>query len=359
MQQGFGFNVDWQISGAMFPQAPPALGEALRLCAEQGSITPLDEVRNCAGELDGGTNVAGVYTVLNQMLKDEGMQPTQIAEDFMMRGTSIPNPWGMLEHRYTVTSEIEELQRDIHGGAAIADQSQRRERRATPIPVVYGGFSIPRREYEASMGNIGGGIDVTRTRSLMKQFKYHFEDVVAGVGSVFTDEGNDLTGFLNYTGRLPGSTVDGSAKNTQTRGTDWADADADADFATVRRDIDAATTTLRRENVDGPFVVYVPLECKSMLNEDWKADSSLNVRQRLLQDIGVQDVRIVDRMPNDKYIVTSLDNQNAEYLDGMAPTPIVYMSMDGMTVFVRIMAIYSFVIYQSYEGKTGYVEIGA
>ena len=356
MQSPTGFNVAWEISGEMFPQAPPALGEALRLCAEQGSIEPLDEVRNCAGELDGGTNIAGVYTFLNRMLRDEGMQPTQIAQDFMMRGTPIPNPWGMLEHRYTVISEIEKLQRDIHGGAAIADQSQKRERRATPIPVVYGGFSIPRREYEASMGNIGGGIDVTRTRSLLKRFKYHFEDVISGVEPVFTDEGNDLCGFLNYTGLLPGGE---SAKNVQTRGTNWGDADSDAEFAMVRRDIDTATTTLRQENVDGPFVIYVPLECKSMLNEDWKADSGLNVRQRLLQDIGVQDVRIVDRMPDDKYLVTSLDNQNAEYLDGMAPTPIVYMSLDGMTVFVRIMGIYSFVIYQSYEGKTGYVEIGA
>ena len=178
---------------------------------------------------------------------------------------------------------------------------------------------------------------------------YKVEDVIGGFGPTYSWNSGTLAGFFNYTGM----------KNTQTRGANWANAVTDANRAHVLNDIVIASETLRGENMPGPFMVYVPLECKSLLSRDWKANSSISVQERLVRDADVVDVRIVDRMPNNKYLVTSLSPQNAQYLDGFAPQPLVYMSQDRMTVHVRIFSIFSFAIFESFAGKTGYVEIGA
>ena len=332
----------------MFPGAPPSLGEAIRNCMG-GDMSPLDELRNAAGELDGGVNVQGAYTAIMSILREEGMQPLQISSDFMGAGLNIPDPWGTLEFPYASVSDIDKLQMDIGGGSTIEDQKSERKQTRIPIPMLYGGYSVERRVFEASSRNIGGGLDVVSTRSLMKAFMYRIEDVLGGFGSTYSWDGGTLAGFLNYAG----------TKNTQTRGANWADAATDADKAHVLNDIVKASTTLRKENMPGPFMVYVPLECKALLSRDWKANSSISVRERLVRDADVVDVRIVDRMPDDKYLVTSLSPQNAQYLDGFAPQPLIYMSQDSMTVHVRIFSIFSFAIFESFAGKTGYVEIGA
>ena len=153
-------NISSGRAGAdMFPGAPPELGDAIRMC-QDGDMSPLDELRNAAGELDGGMNLQGAYTAINTILREEGMQPLQIAGDYMAGGFDIPDPWGTLEFPYAAVSDIDKLQMDIGGGSTVEDQKTERKQTRIPIPILYGGFSVERRVFEASQRNIGGGLDV-------------------------------------------------------------------------------------------------------------------------------------------------------------------------------------------------------
>ena len=331
--------------------APPLVGEVFRACME-GDLGALDQLRNCDGPLREDD-----WEVIENAMVEEGYRNLRFVNDLVTFGTPInlTNPFGTVTLGYDARSQIDKVQRSLEGESEIEDQRSAVRRLRVPVPIFSTGFSLGRRELEATRRR-GEGLDVLQFRDAAAAIAWDIEQVIMGIGTPDNWDGNTLSSFLNY----DGTDADGNAtRNDQTRTTDWADATTDADKAKILEDLSIAEDTLLSERFPGPHVLYVHNEMNKVFNRDWKANSSINVLQRIQQHTSIAAIRVSEHMPKDTYLLADLSPRSVQFIDGVPTQTISWTSPTGFRQYFYVFAIASVIVRQTYEGRTGYVVIKA
>jgi len=107
----------------------------------------------------------------------------------------------------------------------------------------------------------------------------------------------------------------------------------------------------------GPFMVYCSTDWDQFLDNEFKANSDLTLRQRLLATEDIQDIRRLDYMPSGTHpftlIFVQMTEDTARAVNGMEIQTLQWDSMGGMRKNFKVMGIQVPQIRSDFDGNIG------
>lgn len=200
-----------------------------------------------------------------------------------------------------------------------------------PIPIIHKDFYFDAREIALSR-NGSQPLDMSAAELGSRKVSEAIEKLHLGTYGTYKFAGGNLYGLCNY-----------DKRNTTTY-TDW---DASAKTNETRfDDILNFIALLRADHYYGPYGVYVAPNLVQYLDQDYKANSDITLRQRI-QLIGsdggrgnkVQFVRDLDYLADDAIVVVQLTSDVFRTIQGMNTRVVQWSSEGGMRYNFKVMAI--------------------
>jgi len=214
-----------------------------------------------------------------------------------------------------------------------------------PLPIVHKDFSFNARVLAASR-TTGQPLDTTTAQMAARVVSEKIEDMLFNGTSSFTYGGGTIYGYLDHPQR-----------NTVTLSTNW-----DASSKTGE-DILDDVRAMKQASIDarhyGPWVLYVPTAYETVLDDDFKANSDKTIRQRILEIGGIQDVKVVDKLPANKCVLVQMTEDTVRIVEGMAITTVEWDSMGGLVTDYKVMTIMVPQIRADQNGNCGITVLSA
>ena len=218
-----------------------------------------------------------------------------------------------------------------------------------PLPITHSDFFLSAR-FLAVSRNKGTPADTLRAEFAGRRVAEMIEKTLIGTLQGITygdstkyDRSSTIYGYINHPDRLTKTDL---TTPTSTNGT------------TIMDDWLACRELLYAQNFYGPFMVYTSTDYDQYLDNDFKANSDLSVRERLLQIEGVQGIRRLDYLtPADSHAFTMIWVQMTEdvarAVNGMEVTTVQGESMGGMRINFKVMGIQVPQLRSDFNGKMG------
>ncbi len=166
-----------------------------------------------------------------------------------------------------------------------------------------------------------------------------------------------LNGASTFTYGPTGSTIYGYTDHPSANTGSLTDAWDDTTSAGVGEMILNDTLTMIQANRAvrhyGPYGMYVPTAYERALDDDFKANSDLTVRQRLLQIDSLEFVKVADKLTADKVVVVELAPTTVRMVIGLNPTPVEWSIEGGLATHFKVMAIMVPQIRADKDGRCG------
>lgn len=208
-------------------------------------------------------------------------------------------------------------------------------RTAIPIPVTASQFRLDAR-HQAAGDSMGEGIDVTNVEEHTRAVAEKLEDTLVN-GSDVVLGGNALYGYTNFPSREQLSFSDSA----------WTALTAPALQAAVT-DVIAMRTALRENGFTGPYVLYLPPNFDSIIDEDYKAESDRTLRERLMATNGVASIKILPSLPDSNVLLVQMTRSVVEMPIGQDITTVTWDEMGGLAMNWAILAVMTFALKAGY-----------
>ncbi len=89
----------------------------------------------------------------------------------------------------------------------------------------------------------------------------------------------------------------------------------------------------------GPWVVYIPTDYETVMDDDYTAGYPKSIRQRCMEIEGIEAIRVADRLPDDKVVMVEMDTSTVRLINGFAPTVLQWEGMGGLVNHFKVMMI--------------------
>lgn len=291
-------------------------------------------------------NGSGVSPVTNAtLLKDEWIQldtaVTKVArerlnfvQDLISMGLtmSLPNALGKTVLQYQNQSDISDATVSMDGLAKGDNDRPDYDLTSMPIPIIHKDFSFSAREIAASR-NGSMPLDTSTAELAARKVAETAEKLHLGTYGTYKFGGGNIYGLTNFpdinSGNIDGWT--GSSSTGTTR------------FESIL----SILAALRTDKHYGPYGVYVSSNYEQYLDEDYKAESDLTLRERILK-IGMDNantpgkirfIKALDYLPINKVVVVQLTSDVIQSIQGMNSTVVQWQSQGGMQYNFKVMSI--------------------
>ena len=260
--------------------------------------------------------------------------------------TDIKNAMGITKIEYQNQSDIGDASVSMDGINKGENDRPVFDLTSIPIPIVSKDFTISARELAASR-NSGQPIDSSNAEQGSRKVSETVEKLHLGTYGTYKFAGSNLYGICNFPDRIT------------TTFTDWAASSKTNEqrFA----DILGFVYSLRAANRYGPIGIYVSGNYVRYLDEDYKANSDITLRERILK-VGVDNpstpgkirfVKALDYLANDTVMVIQLTSDVIQSMNGMNTTVLQWTEQAGMQVNMKIMSIVVPRVRSDYNGSCG------
>lgn len=212
-----------------------------------------------------------------------------------------------------------------------------------PLPITHKDFFIDLRALVASQQS-GEPLDATFARLAGRKVAEETERMLFQGGKQFL--GLSLYGYTTHPNR-----------NTMSFGTNGSWSATAKTGADILADVNAAISLLEGDRFYGPYVIYVGSAMSNKLGEDFKAASDKNIRTRILDDIRIQDIRVVDQLPANTVIVVQLTPDVVTMVEGEPLQTIQWDVHGGFLVNFKVFQILVPLIRADAAGRSGIVHI--
>ncbi len=265
-------------------------------------------------------------------------------QDLEDRGLTynLGNPMGttVLEHHRGKTDMTAELSMDGltrgQGGRPVYDTQY------LPIPIVHVDYEINARELEASR-SLGNPLSTDAAEEATRTVQEYLEDML------FTDQqysfgGGTIYSYVNFPDRVQGNLN----KSWDDSGT--SPAQIIDDIVNMKQD------SINNKHY-GPWMVYIPVGYETVMDEDYdtSGQSTQTIRDRILKIGGVEDVKVIDRMPADTVLMVELKSNTVRLVQGMGIQNVEWEDMGGFVTKYKVMTIQVPQIRSDKNGTTGIV----
>lgn len=246
-------------------------------------------------------------------------------EDLISRGLTfnLGNAMGttVLEHHRGKTDMTAQLSMDGltrgQGNRPVYDTQY------LPIPIIHVDYEINARELEASR-KLGNPLNTDAAEEASFTVREYLEDMLF-TDTTYAFGGGTIYSYANFPSRATGSLT-----------ANWTASAADpvADIINMKQDSIANYHY-------GPWVVYIPTGYETVLDEDYSVSgqSLKTMRERILNIGGIEDIKVVDRMPADTVFMVEMQARNVRLVQGMGITNVEWEDMGGFVTKYKVMTI--------------------
>jgi len=251
------------------------------------------------------------------------------------------NGMGKTVMDYEKMSDVGEAELSMDGLSRGPNTRQTYDTGYLPLPIVHQDFQVGLRALSASR-NGGNAIDTTNAEVAARRVAEKIESMYFMGASSYNFAGGTIYGLTDFPDR-----------NTYDLVTAWDDAAVTGD------DILASVLEMKQTALDdhfyGPFVIYVPASYETKLDNDFKANSDITIRERLLKVSGITDIKVSDYLTGDNVIMVQLTSDVVRIVQGMPITPIQWEEQGGMLINMKVMGIVVPQIRSDFDGRCGIV----
>lgn len=212
-------------------------------------------------------------------------------------------------------------------------------RRSVPVPIVHRQFHIDLRRLQASR-RTGESIDTTTVDQSARKVLEGMEKLVINGTNGPTVDGTTVEGYTSSSNRVTGTLT--AAWDSQT-GTD------------IIGDVSNMIQDLVNNFRAGPACLYIPTNYVSVMGEDYKAESGMSVRQRILQFDQIRDVKQVDFLNNDEVLLVRMSRQVVDFAEIQDLTTVDWESGNGFMNFFQVLMAAAPRIKSDANGNSGVV----
>lgn len=213
-----------------------------------------------------------------------------------------------------------------------------------PIPVIHADYQISERVLIESR-NKGTGLDTLSAERAARRVSEKMEDMLFGENSILTYGGGTIQTYFSHPDR-----------NIISLGNAWDDTSKTPDQ--IIADVLAMKQASLNDKYYGPWMLYIPTGYDTVMDDDYKSTSagmSQTIRERILKINGIQDVKVVDRMPANKVLLVTMQSDVVDLIDGMPIQNVQWDTEGGFIHNFKVMAIQVPRVKSDYNGASGIV----
>jgi len=209
-----------------------------------------------------------------------------------------------------------------------------------PLPIIHKDFHFSARQVMASR-NGGSPLDTTMAELAARKVAEECEKLTIGVRDSYSFGGGTVAGLINFSGVLP---------KVLTAPTDsaWTP-------KTFLTEVIAMRELSKAAYYYGPWTLYVGTGWDAYLDEDWKDDSDITLRDRVRQLEGITDIKTLDYLPGFDVVLLQMTSEVVRMVIGQELTTLQWETQGGLQLNFKVMAIMVPQLRSDFNGNTGIV----
>jgi len=282
---------------------------------------------------------------IDEAVTEEARQRLNGISDLVAAGLVdvIPNAMGKTLHEFEKSSEMEPAT------IALSSLNDGREDRldfeldAIPNPIVSKAFRLDLRTLQASR-TLGEDLPTLQARDAGRAVAEGIETMMFSGGGQFL--GKNIYGLTNFPDRT-----------TVAFGTNGNWSQAAKTGEDILADVLSMITLAAADRHFGPYQLYIPGAYDVELDDDFKTNSDLTIRQRLLNIDKIAGISTVDLLTADNVILVQFTRDVIVLLDGEPIQTIQWDVMGGLGVRFKVMAIQTPLIRSTHADRSGVVHM--
>lgn len=195
-----------------------------------------------------------------------------------------------------------------------------------PLPVIFKDFSYSSRILAASRNGKGQPLDTTTAAMAADRVADKIEDMLFNGASTYTYGGGTIYGYTDY----PNS-------NSVTLSSNW-----DASAKTGEQILDDVRA-MKQASIEakhyGPFILYIPTNYETILDDDFKSESDLSIRQRILKIANIQEVKVADKLSDDEVVLVQTTGEVVRMVEGLPIQTVEWEEGGGFVTNYKVLTI--------------------
>jgi len=215
--------------------------------------------------------------------------------------------------------------------------------KSLPLPLTHKDFKVNLRVLESSR-QLGQPLDVTYAAVASRKVAEKIEDTLFNGASAYTFGGGTVRGYTDHPNR-----------NTVSLSTAWDDS------SKTGNNILDDVLAMKQASIDakhyGPWMLYVPTGYDAPLDDDFKANGDMTIRQRLRETEGIIDVKTADRLTADNVVLAEFVPETSRVVIGLNPTTVEWEVKGGLVNHFKVMSIIVPQIRADQDGNSGIVHL--
>ena len=185
-----------------------------------------------------------------------------------------------------------------------------------PIPIIHVDYEINQRVLESSR-RLGNPLDTLNAERASRKLSEKLENMLFADESYKFGNGT-IHSYLNFPQRNQDVTID----------TAWNDDSVSGE------DIVEDVLDMKQASLDnfhyGPWYLYVPPQWETKLDEDYSDQKGTNtIRERLLNIGGIEEVKVIDTMPDNNVLLVQMTTDVVRLVRGMGVQNIQWQTEGG------------------------------
>lgn len=222
-----------------------------------------------------------------------------------------------------------------------------------PIPIIHVDYEINARVLAASR-SLGNPLDTTFAERAARKVAEKLENLLFATSTgTYQFGGGTIYSYLNYTNR-----------NQVSMGTHWDD-EVDSQYKSKGEKIVADVLAMKQSSINdhfyGPWMVYVPTNYETLLDEDYDntggTNSGTTIRDRILKIANIKGVKVVDALPADNVLLVQMTSDVVRLVRGMGIQNVQWEEEGKMVTKYKVMTIQVPQIRSDQTGKCGIVHL--
>jgi uncharacterized linocin/CFP29 family protein len=260
--------------------------------------------------------------------------------DLMSRGLTmgIPGALGVTRVEWERISDMDPAVISMSGVVDGGNDRVVYDLEGIPLPIVHRDFFLNIRALEASRRS-GTPLDTTQAQLAAKLVSEKVESILYA-GANIVGSANQIYGLTNHPNRNTGSVT-----------ASWLTATGEQ----IVTDINLMIASAISDNMFGPFVLHIPIAVDNKLDNDFKVNSDITIRERILKIPSILKILASANLTTSNVVLVQVTPDVIDVLDGIQPTVVMWDTMGGMQVNFKVMAIIVPRIKATYTNQSGLV----
>jgi len=257
----------------------------------------------------------------------------------------IANGLGTTVLEYEDMSDLNDAEMAMDGVTRGTNDRPEFDMNYLPLPIIFSDLQLSIRELQASR-TTGRALDTTQIEVKGRKIAEKMETIFYQGASGYAFGGGTIRGLCDHPSR-----------NTVTLATDWADSAADGEA--ILDDVLAMKQELIDAGYYGPFILDIPSNWETKLDDDFKANSDRTIRERIEAVSGIAEVKVADKLTASNAVMYQATSDVVRQVEALPVTTVQWDEAGGMITKFKIMTISVPQIRSDQEGNSGVCHLAA